>query len=227
MLQLSVRSAVVSGRTQFATGRTGQARLNRRQSRGRGWHSRGTQRRLIPSPAASSPVGGRQSRCEPGRGIRRQNVRRSRPVLAVLLIIVSYVLGTFPSAILIARANGIEISSVRLGQPGSVECHSRPRLEEGHLGLHPRRAEGWNRHWSRAWHGVRLGWHGPAACLRLCRSGDSRPHVSGLPALQRRQGCGVRVRRDHGVAAGARPRHSSQCGGPSAKSPAKPPSGRS
>ncbi|MDG1696954.1 MAG: glycerol-3-phosphate acyltransferase [Ilumatobacter sp.] len=46
-------------------------------------------------------------------------MRRSRTVLAVLLIIVSYMLGTFPSAILIARANGIEISTFGSGNPGA------------------------------------------------------------------------------------------------------------
>jgi glycerol-3-phosphate acyltransferase PlsY len=40
-------------------------------------------------------------------------------VLPALLIIVSYVLGTFPSAILIARANGIDISTFGSGNPGA------------------------------------------------------------------------------------------------------------
>jgi glycerol-3-phosphate acyltransferase PlsY len=40
-------------------------------------------------------------------------------VLAALLIIVSYVLGTFPSAILIARANGIDIATFGSGNPGA------------------------------------------------------------------------------------------------------------
>ena len=40
-------------------------------------------------------------------------------MLAALLIIVSYVLGTFPSAILIARANGIDISTFGSGNPGA------------------------------------------------------------------------------------------------------------
>ena len=40
-------------------------------------------------------------------------------MLAVLLIIVSYVLGTFPSAILIARANGIDIATFGSGNPGA------------------------------------------------------------------------------------------------------------
>lgn len=40
-------------------------------------------------------------------------------MLAALLIIVSYVLGTFPSAILIARANGIDIATFGSGNPGA------------------------------------------------------------------------------------------------------------
>jgi glycerol-3-phosphate acyltransferase PlsY len=40
-------------------------------------------------------------------------------VLAALLIIVSYVLGTFPSAILIARSNGIDIATFGSGNPGA------------------------------------------------------------------------------------------------------------
>jgi acyl phosphate:glycerol-3-phosphate acyltransferase len=49
----------------------------------------------------------------------RASVAGSRPVLAVLLIIVAYLLGTFPSAILIARANGIDIATVGSGNPGA------------------------------------------------------------------------------------------------------------
>lgn len=40
-------------------------------------------------------------------------------MLAALLIFVSYVLGTFPSAILIARANGIDIATFGSGNPGA------------------------------------------------------------------------------------------------------------
>lgn len=40
-------------------------------------------------------------------------------VQAALLILVGYVLGTFPSAILIARANGIDISTFGSGNPGA------------------------------------------------------------------------------------------------------------
>ncbi len=47
------------------------------------------------------------------------DVRRFRTVLAALLIIVSYVLGTFPSATLIARANGIDIATFGSGNPGA------------------------------------------------------------------------------------------------------------
>jgi glycerol-3-phosphate acyltransferase PlsY len=47
------------------------------------------------------------------------DVREFCTVLAVLLIIVSYVLGTFPSAILIARANGIDIATFGSGNPGA------------------------------------------------------------------------------------------------------------
>lgn len=39
--------------------------------------------------------------------------------MPVFLIVVAYVLGTFPSAILIARANGIDISAVGSGNPGA------------------------------------------------------------------------------------------------------------
>ncbi len=71
-------------------------------------------------------------------GLRRSNVRVRRrapagvmgrsaeastcedsAVLAAFLIIVSYVLGTFPSATLIARANGIDISTFGSGNPGA------------------------------------------------------------------------------------------------------------
>ena len=41
------------------------------------------------------------------------------PVLAAVLILVSYVLGTFPSAILVARANGIDIATFGSGNPGA------------------------------------------------------------------------------------------------------------
>ena len=41
------------------------------------------------------------------------------PVLAVLLIFLSYALGTFPSAIIVARANGVDISTVGSGNPGA------------------------------------------------------------------------------------------------------------
>jgi glycerol-3-phosphate acyltransferase PlsY len=40
-------------------------------------------------------------------------------VVGLLLIVMSYVLGTFPSAILIARANGIDISTFGSGNPGA------------------------------------------------------------------------------------------------------------
>ncbi len=40
-------------------------------------------------------------------------------MLAAVLIFVSYVLGTFPSATLIARANGIDISTFGSGNPGA------------------------------------------------------------------------------------------------------------
>ncbi len=40
-------------------------------------------------------------------------------MLAAVLILVSYVLGTFPSATLIARANGIDISTFGSGNPGA------------------------------------------------------------------------------------------------------------
>ena len=39
--------------------------------------------------------------------------------MRLALIAISYVLGTFPSAILIARANGVDISSVGSGNPGA------------------------------------------------------------------------------------------------------------
>jgi len=40
-------------------------------------------------------------------------------VLAVILVLVSYALGMFPSAILIARANGVDISTFGSGNPGA------------------------------------------------------------------------------------------------------------
>jgi acyl phosphate:glycerol-3-phosphate acyltransferase len=39
--------------------------------------------------------------------------------LVLLLVLIAYVLGTFPSAILIARANGIDISTFGSGNPGA------------------------------------------------------------------------------------------------------------
>ena len=39
--------------------------------------------------------------------------------MIVVLLIVAYVLGTFPSATLIARANGVDISTVGSGNPGA------------------------------------------------------------------------------------------------------------
>lgn len=39
--------------------------------------------------------------------------------MPVLLIVAGYVLGTFPSAILVARANGIDIRTVGSGNPGA------------------------------------------------------------------------------------------------------------
>ncbi len=39
--------------------------------------------------------------------------------MPVVLFVVAYVLGTFPSATLIARANGVDISSVGSGNPGA------------------------------------------------------------------------------------------------------------
>ncbi len=39
--------------------------------------------------------------------------------MPVVLIVLAYVLGTFPSATLIARANGIDISAVGSGNPGA------------------------------------------------------------------------------------------------------------
>jgi glycerol-3-phosphate acyltransferase PlsY len=44
-------------------------------------------------------------------------VQGSIPVL--LLVLIAYVLGTFPSAILIARANGVDISTFGSGNPGA------------------------------------------------------------------------------------------------------------
>ncbi len=49
--------------------------------------------------------------------ISRMIVQGSIPVL--LLVPIAYVLGTFPSAILIARANGIDISTFGSGNPGA------------------------------------------------------------------------------------------------------------
>jgi len=43
----------------------------------------------------------------------------SPTVLAALLILVSYALGTFPSANIIARANGIDIATFGSGNPGA------------------------------------------------------------------------------------------------------------
>lgn len=39
--------------------------------------------------------------------------------MSVVLIVVAYVLGTFPSATLIAKANGVDISTVGSGNPGA------------------------------------------------------------------------------------------------------------
>lgn len=39
--------------------------------------------------------------------------------MPILLVIVAYLLGTFPSAVLVARANGIDIRSVGSGNPGA------------------------------------------------------------------------------------------------------------
>ena len=39
--------------------------------------------------------------------------------MPVLLVVVAYVLGTFPSAVLVARANGVDIRSVGSGNPGA------------------------------------------------------------------------------------------------------------
>jgi len=39
--------------------------------------------------------------------------------VSVVLIVVAYVLGTFPSATLIAKANGVDISTVGSGNPGA------------------------------------------------------------------------------------------------------------
>jgi glycerol-3-phosphate acyltransferase PlsY len=50
-------------------------------------------------------------------GVSRVIVQGSIPVL--LLVPIAYVLGTFPSAILIARANGIDISTFGSGNPGA------------------------------------------------------------------------------------------------------------
>ena len=36
-----------------------------------------------------------------------------------VLVLVAYVIGTFPSAILIARANGVDISTFGSGNPGA------------------------------------------------------------------------------------------------------------
>lgn len=40
--------------------------------------------------------------------------------MIVILIVVAYLLGTFPSATLIARANGVDISTVGSGNPGAA-----------------------------------------------------------------------------------------------------------
>ena len=40
-------------------------------------------------------------------------------MLVLLLVTIAYVLGTFPSAILIARANGVDISTFGSGNPGA------------------------------------------------------------------------------------------------------------
>ena len=57
----------------------------------------------------------------------------------VALLPAAYLLGTFPSAALVARANGIDITRRRIRQPGRLERHARARLAQGRLGLRARR----------------------------------------------------------------------------------------
>ena len=56
-----------------------------------------------------------------------------------LLLPVAYLIGTFPSAVLVARANGIDIRTVGFGQPGRLQRHSCARLAQGRVGVPPRR----------------------------------------------------------------------------------------
>ena len=64
-------------------------------------------------------------RAAPARERDIEESRRGPPEMAgswtvpALLIVFSYVLGTFPSAILVAKANGVDISTFGSGNPGA------------------------------------------------------------------------------------------------------------
>ena len=123
---------------------------------------------------------------------------------AALAVVAAYVLGTFPSAILIARANGIDIAKFGSGNPGASNVT---------------RALGWRKG---AWvygldalkgalaAGLGLWIDGRPLAYRVRRGGDHRPHVPGDPRLPRRQGRRHRFRRalravpDHRSARGRR-----------------------
>ena len=74
----------------------------------------------------------------------------------VALIPAAYLLGTFPSAMLVARASGVDITASGSGNPGASNVTRTLGWRKGALGLRARRGEGGDRH-ARRFVGGRMG----------------------------------------------------------------------
>ena len=102
-------------------------------------------------------------------------------VVVALLVPLAYLLGTFPSAKIVARRRGRRHQRRGFREPGRVEHVPAPRLAVGCARVRARRREGRDRRRCRSARRRR-----PRRCLRARDRGDHRAHVPGDASLQGR-----------------------------------------
>ena len=107
----------------------------------------------------------------------------------VALVAAAYLLGTFPSAALVASASGVDITTTGSGNPGASNVTRTLGWRKGVLVFVLDALKGCARRARRAVDGRAWRW------LRPRRRGDRRSRVPGHPPAARRQGRGDRRRR--------------------------------
>ncbi len=108
--------------------------------------------------------------------------------VALLLLIPAYLLGTFPSAVLVARAGGHDVTAEGSKNPGASNVARLMGWKAGLLVLARRLRQGRDRERRRA------RGRGSRRCLRARDRRRPRAHVPGDPSLQGREGRGDRGR---------------------------------